>query len=125
MASPPEFQVTSGGAIALQPVAVARKSPSRLFWDRFKQDKAALAGGIVIIILVLVAIVGGPLAESITGHPQNTTYTQMTDAFGVPKGPNSQFWFGADAAAATSSFARCTGHAPRSSSASSRPASPS
>ena len=60
MPSPPEFQVTSGGAVALQPVAIARKSPSRLFWDRFKQDKAALAGGVVIILLVLVAIFGGP-----------------------------------------------------------------
>jgi len=98
MPTPPEFQVTSGGGVALQPVAVARKSPSRLFWDRFKQDRAALAGGVVIIVLILVAIFGGPIAQRVTGHPQNTTYTEMTDAFGVPKGPNSQFWFGADAA---------------------------
>jgi oligopeptide transport permease C-like protein len=56
MTNPPEFQVTSGGAVALQPVAVARKSPSRLFWDRFRQDKAALVGGVVIGLLVLIAI---------------------------------------------------------------------
>ena len=56
MTNPPEFQVTSGGAVALQPVAVQRKSPSRLFWDRFRQDKAALAGGIVI---GLVKALGG------------------------------------------------------------------
>ncbi len=98
MTNPPDFQVSSGGALALQAVAVARKSPSRLFWDRFKQDKAALGGGIVIIVLILIAFFGGPLAEQITGHPQNTTYTQMTDAYGVPLGPNSHFWFGADAA---------------------------
>jgi peptide/nickel transport system permease protein len=98
MTNPPEFQVTAGGAVALQPVAVARKSPSRLFWERFRQDKAALAGGIVIIILIFIAIFGGPIAAHITGHPQNETYNEMTDAYGVPKGPNSQFWFGADAA---------------------------
>ena len=98
MTNPPEFQVTSGGAIALQPVVVSRKSPSRLFWDRFKQDKAALAGGVVIVLLVFIAFFGGPLAEKISGHPQNTTYNQMTDAYGVPFGPNAQFWFGADAA---------------------------
>jgi len=98
MTNPPDFQVTSGGALALQPVAVARKSPSRLFWERFRQDKAALAGGVVVLLLILVAIFGGPLAERITGHPQNATYTDtMTDAFGIPKGPNAQFWFGADA----------------------------
>jgi peptide/nickel transport system permease protein len=99
MTNPPEFQVSSGGAIALQqPISIARKSPSRLFWERLSQDKAALAGGVVIVILVIIAIVGGPVAEWLTGHPQNTTYDTMTDAYGVPKGPNSQFWFGADAA---------------------------
>jgi len=56
MTNPPEFQVTSGGAIALQqPVSVSRKSPSRLFWERLRQDKAALAGGAVIVLLVLIA----------------------------------------------------------------------
>jgi len=84
--------------VALQPIAVTRKSPSRLFWDRFRQDKAALAGGIVIVVLVLIAIFGGPLASNITGHPENTPYNNMTDAYGVPLGPNSHFWFGADAA---------------------------
>jgi peptide/nickel transport system permease protein len=98
MTNPPEFQVTSGGAVALQPVAVARKSPSRLFWERFRQDKAALAGGVVIILLVLIAIFGGPIASNISGHPQNSTYNNMTDDFGVPKGPNGSFWFGADSA---------------------------
>jgi ABC-type dipeptide/oligopeptide/nickel transport system permease subunit len=98
MTNPPEFLTTSGGAVALQPVVVARKSPSRLFWERFRQDKAALGGGIVIIVLVVIALFGGPVAANITGHPQNTTYNNMTDAYGVPRGPNSQFWFGADAA---------------------------
>jgi peptide/nickel transport system permease protein len=97
MTNPPEFQVSSGGAaVALQPTVVARKSPSRLFWERLRQDKAALAGGVVILLLILIAIFGGPVAESITGHPQNQTYSNMTDAYGVPLGPNSSFWFGAD-----------------------------
>jgi peptide/nickel transport system permease protein len=84
MTSQPDLQVSPGGAIALQQAEISRKSPSRLFWDRFKQDKAALAGGVVIILLILIAIFGGPIAEQVTGHPQNTTYTQMTDEFGVP-----------------------------------------
>ena len=97
MTNPPEFQVSAGGAIAIQqPVAVAQKSPARLFWERLRQDKAALVGGIVIAILVLIAIVGGPIAEHLTGHGPNTTYDFMTDDYGVPKGPNSSFWFGAD-----------------------------
>jgi ABC-type dipeptide/oligopeptide/nickel transport system permease subunit len=80
-------------------VEVVGRSPRQLFWMRFKQDKAALAGGVVIIVLIFLAIFGGPLAERITGHPQNQLYTDtMTDDFGLPKGPNSSFWFGADIA---------------------------
>jgi ABC-type dipeptide/oligopeptide/nickel transport system permease subunit len=98
MANPPDFLVSSGGAATLPAVvAVSRKSPSRLFWERFRQDKAALAGGTVVILLVILAIVGGPVAAKITGHPQNAVYSDtMTDSFGIPKGPNAQFWFGAD-----------------------------
>jgi peptide/nickel transport system permease protein len=95
MTNPPEFLAT-GGAVALQPVAVARKTPRQLFWERLKQDKSALAGGVVIIVLILIAIFGGPLASQITGHSQNATFDSMTDEYGVPKGPNSTFWFGAD-----------------------------
>jgi peptide/nickel transport system permease protein len=98
MTNPPEFQVSSGGAVALQTVPVARKSPSRLFWERFRQDKAALAGGVVIALLVLIAVFGGPLASNLTGHEQNQTFNTMTDDYGVPRGPNGSFWFGADSA---------------------------
>jgi peptide/nickel transport system permease protein len=79
-------------------VTAPARTPRELFWARFKQDKAALAGGVVIIVLILLAIFGGPLAERITGHPQNEPYNSMTDDFGLPKGPNSTFWFGADVA---------------------------
>jgi peptide/nickel transport system permease protein len=74
------------------------RSPRQLFWGRFKQDKAAVVGGVVIILLVFIAIFGGPLAERISGHPQNEPYGSMTDDFGIPRGPNSEFWFGADGA---------------------------
>jgi peptide/nickel transport system permease protein len=81
------------------------KSPSRLFWERFRQDKAALVSLVVIVLLIAIAIGGGPLAAKITGHPRNLEYGHypstgnpyMLDEFGVPKGPNAQFWFGADA----------------------------
>ena len=99
MTNPPDFQVTSGGAIALQqPISIARKSPSRLFWERLRQDKAALAGGVVIVLLVLIAVFGGPIAKQVTGHGPNQTFDSMTDAYGVPYGPNGSFWFGADSA---------------------------
>ena len=86
--------ITLDGVVA----APQPRSPRQLFWARFKQDKAALVGGVVIILLILLAIFGGPLAERISGHPQYEPYGSMTDDFGIPRGPNSEFWFGADAA---------------------------
>ena len=75
------------------------RSAARLFWERFREDKAAMFAASVIIFLVLVAVFGGPLAAWVTGHPNTTAYNdRMLDPYGVPKGPNSQFWFGADAA---------------------------
>ena len=78
-------------------VGIVRKSPSRLFWERFRQDKVAIGGGVVLFLLVFIAIFGGPLAAHITGHAENAYFTNMTDEYGVPKGPNHAFWFGADA----------------------------
>jgi peptide/nickel transport system permease protein len=84
---------------AIEIGAFRGKSPRRLFWERFRQDKAALAGGVTVALLLFLAFFGGPLAASVTGHGQNDTYqSTMTDDFGVPKGPNAQFWFGADSA---------------------------
>jgi ABC-type dipeptide/oligopeptide/nickel transport system permease subunit len=77
--------------------AFASKSASRLFWERLREDRAAVFALVVIGALVLIAIFGGPLAAWITGHPNQTAYVDtMEDSFGLPKGPNSQFWFGAD-----------------------------
>jgi ABC-type dipeptide/oligopeptide/nickel transport system permease subunit len=78
---------------------VETRSAGRLFWERFREDKAAMCAAGVIILLILIAIFGGPLAAWITGHPSIKAYNDtMLDSFGVPKGPNSQFWFGADGA---------------------------
>jgi peptide/nickel transport system permease protein len=96
MTNPPDFEVTGSGAVALPIVAVTRKSPSRLFWERLREDKAALAGGVVIGLLVLIALFGGPIAESVTGHSANEIVPNSTDVYGVPFGPSSDLWFGAD-----------------------------
>lgn len=80
-------------------ITVVGRTPRQLFWLRLKQDKAALAGAVVIGVLILVALFGGPLAERISGHAQNEPFTnKVLDDFGIPRGPNSEFWFGADAA---------------------------
>jgi len=100
MTAPPEFEVTPGGGAAVaapHQIAVSRKSPSRLFWERFRQDRAAVGGLVVILFLILVAGVGGPIAAAVTGHGMNEIVPNSLDEFGVPYGPSSHLWFGADA----------------------------
>ena len=39
------------------------------------------------------------MISNIIGHGPNDVYqAEMSDDFGIPKGPNSSFWFGADSA---------------------------
>ncbi len=77
--------------------AVEGRSPRQIFWMRFRQDRAALVGGVVVLILLLLAVFAPVIAHNIIGHDPNTVYDNMTDEYGIPKGPNSSFWFGGDA----------------------------
>ena len=52
---------------------VQGRSPRQLFWMRFRQDKAALFGLGVIIVLVLLAVFAGVIAHLI-GHGPNDVY---------------------------------------------------
>ncbi|MGH2730761.1 MAG: ABC transporter permease [Actinomycetota bacterium] len=76
---------------------IVGKTPWQLFWARFRQDKVALVGVGVIIMLVVVAIAAPYIARSLIGHGPNQLFRDtMLDDFGLPKGPNSEFFFGAD-----------------------------
>jgi peptide/nickel transport system permease protein len=76
--------------------AVRARSSWELFRSRFMQDKAAVAGAVVIAILILLAL-AAPLFVRLTGHGPNELFDEMRDpVFGLPKGPNAEFWFGAD-----------------------------
>jgi peptide/nickel transport system permease protein len=76
---------------------IVGKTPRQLFWERFKKDKAAIAGLVVILLLLLLAIFAGVIAKYVAGHGPNELFQrEMTDIFGLPKGPNADFWFGAD-----------------------------
>ena len=78
-------------------VAVAGRSPRQLFWIRFRQDKVAFVGLGFLVVLALLAITAPLISKYIAHHGPNELFQrQMTDEFGLPKGPNSDFWFGAD-----------------------------
>jgi ABC-type dipeptide/oligopeptide/nickel transport system permease subunit len=77
-------------------VAVVGRTPWQIFWGRFRKDNVAIMGALFIVVLVLVAL-GAPLiSKFIVHHDKNKTFGFMTNEFGLPHGPNSQFWFGGD-----------------------------
>jgi peptide/nickel transport system permease protein len=75
---------------------IAGRSPWQLFWARFRKDRVALGGLAFIAFLVLIAV-AAPLIAELVGHGPNDRFQrEMTDEFGLPKGPTGEFWFGAD-----------------------------
>ena len=65
---------------------------------RFKQDKVAFLGLFFIFVLVLLALGAPWIAENVTHRGPNdlSLSRDMTDSFGLPKGPNDIYIFGAD-----------------------------
>jgi ABC-type dipeptide/oligopeptide/nickel transport system permease subunit len=65
--------------------AIEGRSPGQIAWMRLRQDKVALAGGIVVIFLILVAIFGPLLVQSPYVYHENLvdpTYSRPYGPFG-------------------------------------------
>jgi ABC-type dipeptide/oligopeptide/nickel transport system permease subunit len=95
-----QAEVTAGPSVdasAEPSPEVVGKSPGQLFWLRFRSDRAALAGIAVIAILILLALTASLIAKHVVHHSVGERFPEeMLNEFGLPKGPNGQFWFGAD-----------------------------
>jgi peptide/nickel transport system permease protein len=76
--------------------AVAARSPLQLFWRRFRRDKVAMAALGFIIVLIVVAILAGPITKLLGAPAPNVQETDALDEFGLPEGPSSAHLFGVD-----------------------------
>ncbi|MFD7559098.1 ABC transporter permease [Streptomyces sp. NPDC059385] len=66
--------------------AIEGRSPWRIAWLRLKRDKVALAGGVVVLLLILVAIFA-PLIVKAFGHPPEELHEDLLDPLlGLPAG---------------------------------------
>ena len=75
---------------------ITARSPTQLFWRRFRQDKVAMVALGFVILIVFVAILA-PLIVKIVGTPNpQTTNADLTDDFGQPLGPRAGHPFGVD-----------------------------
>jgi peptide/nickel transport system permease protein len=76
---------------------VLGRSPWELFWRRFRRDKFAMAGLVIVVLMIAFALMA-PLISSWTGHGPNQVFLDRLDSFGIPTGPQSGFWMGLDTA---------------------------
>ena len=76
---------------------VEGRSPGQIFRARFRQDKLALVGLGFVVFLVVLALSAGLITSAIARDPNDISQLhEQTNDFGNPRGPNSEFWFGAD-----------------------------
>jgi len=80
---------------ATAPREVVGRSPWEIFWGQFRKDRWALAG-IVIVFIMLVLAITAPLFARIVHHGPNDVNLRALDSFGLPSGPSKAYWFGVD-----------------------------
>jgi peptide/nickel transport system permease protein len=82
------------------PDAVEGRSLGRIAWNRLRKDKVAMFGGVIIILLVLIAVLA-PQLTSLEGATENGINTNLIDpSYQIPIGGmggiSSQHWLGID-----------------------------
>ncbi|HVE98245.1 MAG TPA: ABC transporter permease [Mycobacteriales bacterium] len=91
--------------------AIEGRSLGQIAWMRLKRDKIAIAGAVIVLFLILVAIFAGVLTK-LNGHPPSTFYSDQIDpnTGGLPKGRfggvSSEFWFGVEPGTGRDLFSR-------------------
>ncbi|MGZ4150939.1 MAG: ABC transporter permease [Actinomycetota bacterium] len=71
------------------------RSNRQLIWGRFRRDKAAIAGFVLVSIIVGLAVFA-PVLAAVSGHGPNELFENMRTVLGLPRGPSGSFWFGGD-----------------------------
>ena len=83
---PPSADATPDAVLAgVSGKAIEGRSPGQIAWLRLRRDKVAMAGGVVVLVLILVAIVGPYLVQNpLTYHSDliNPTYSRPNGALG-------------------------------------------
>jgi len=92
----PELEQVDVAAPEPSARAIRGRSPWELALERLRHDRVAVACGVVIVLITLVALCA-PLIAHLVGHGPNTQYldTGLTPE-GLPRGPSREFLFGTD-----------------------------
>jgi peptide/nickel transport system permease protein len=71
------------------PASIIGRSPWEIFWRHFREDRFALAGLVIIALMLLMAIFA-PVVADLSGHKPNEVNLSTLDDFGLPSAP--QWW---------------------------------
>ncbi|MEE1757078.1 ABC transporter permease [Streptomyces sp. SP18CS02] len=89
---------------------VQGRSPGRIAWERLKSDKLALAGGAVVLFLIVVALLA-PVITALVGQSPDEHHEDLIDPlFSTPIGSfggvSGEHWFGIEPVNGRDVFAR-------------------
>jgi peptide/nickel transport system permease protein len=83
---PPSADATPDAVLAgVSGKAIEGRSPGQIAWMRLRRDKVAMAGGVIVVFLILVAIVGPYLVQNpLIYHSDliNPTFSRPNGPFG-------------------------------------------
>jgi peptide/nickel transport system permease protein/oligopeptide transport system permease protein len=91
--TPLEVEPGAGGdpeAILQGTARIEGRSLWRISWTRLKRDKVAMVGGVVVVLLILMAIFA-PLIVKLLGDPPNEFHQDLIDTKGGTLAPIGQF----------------------------------
>src|SRR5262249_27343837 len=95
----------AGGALDVAEPEVRARGHWEQVWRRFKRDKGAIAGGVLIRLRVAWAWIGAPIAKALLGHGPDDQFAGALDPKTLlPVGPWSHV--------STAPYAGATGHYP-------------
>lgn len=81
------FGAPDPGAPPEEGARIEGRSLGQIAWRRLRRDRVAMAGGIVVIILIVLSLVA-PLVVSWLGHPPNEFHEELVDPdTQLPYGP--------------------------------------
>jgi peptide/nickel transport system permease protein len=74
----PGFEARPEAVLEGMGTPIAGRSLGQIAWMRLKRDKVAIAGGVFVIFLIVVAIFA-PLIVNLLGHPPNEFHESLVD----------------------------------------------
>ncbi|THA58155.1 ABC transporter permease [Streptomyces sp. A0958] len=89
---------------------VQGRSPGRIAWERLKRDKLALGGGVVVLVLIVIALLA-PVIADLVGQSPNEHHEELIDPlFSTPTrsfgGISSEHLLGVEPVSGRDIFAR-------------------